>query len=109
MSRLLDTALVRLNDEVQDLKSQLKSESERGRRLEQQVNQLKHVGSSLHAQHNYDPIDPAVSEYARLNGALTSALGLGRPWVRTFFSFRKILNFTSYNTPITYKVQVRII
>ena len=34
MSRLLETALVHLNDEVGDLKQQLKSETERNRRLE---------------------------------------------------------------------------
>ena len=41
MSRLLDTALVHLNEEVNELKDQVRSESERNRRLEQQVNQLK--------------------------------------------------------------------
>ena len=83
MSRLLETALVHLNEQVDDLKQQLKSETERNRRLEQQVDQLKQsVAKQEERQRGQDfGEDQGISQYARFNGALTTALGLGRPWV----------------------------
>jgi len=105
MSRLLDTALVHLNTEVGDLKQQLKSETERNRRLEQQVDQLKQsVTKQEERQQQEFGHDHDMSQYARFNGLVTTALGLGRPWVKTFFSFRKSSSFTSTGTPITYDV-----
>ena len=100
MSRLLDSTLVQLKEEVGDLKQQLKSESERNRRLEQQMDQLK---QSTIKQETFGE-EESISQYARFNGALTTALGLGRPWVRTFFSFRKSSSFTATGTPITYDI-----
>lgn len=107
MSRLIDTTLVRLNEEVNDLKEQVQSESERGRKLEQQVNQLKQ-SVAIRQESNYQQQEDFggddVSQYARFNGLVTTALGLGRPWVKTFFSLRKIYSFNATGTPITYKV-----
>ena len=103
MSRLLDTALVHLNEEVNELKDQVRSESERNRRLEQQVNQLKQSVARQQEQQEFGA-DDNISQYARLNGLVTTALGLGRPWVKTFFSFRKTSSFATLQTPITYEI-----
>ena len=106
MSRLLETALVHLNEQVDDLKQQLKSETERNRRLEQQVDQLKQsVAKQEERQREQDfGEDQGISQYARFNGLVTTALGLGRPWIKTFFSLRKSSSFASTGTPITYEV-----
>jgi len=128
MSRVLNTFLVnlkdesenlksdfaRLNDEVKDLKSKLRTETDRNRRLQDRVSQLSDQHKSSLTNNNlYKTGDGSsatdgihnISEYARLNGALSTALGtLGRPWVRTFFSFRKTSSFSSLSTPITYEI-----
>ena len=107
MSRTLDTALVHLNEEMSDLKQQLKSETERNRHLEQKVDQLKQSITKQEERQRQQELfdeDSGMSQYARLNGLVTKALGLGRPWVKTFFSFRKSSSFTATGTPITYDI-----
>jgi len=97
--------LVHLKDEVSDLKSRLLTESSHNQRLQDQVSQLEQSLSKKKTEES-SADDHNISEYARLNGALTTALGLGRPWVKTFFSFRKTSTFsalgiqrTSYGSP----------
>jgi len=117
MSRMLDLALVNLKneadglksqlvhlkDEVSDLKGKLLTESNRNHRLQDQVSQLEQSLAKKKTEESSSE-DDYISEYARLNGALSTALGLGRPWVKTFFSFRKTSSFSSISTPITYEI-----
>lgn len=95
-----------LRSEVNALKDQLKNEVDRYRRLQEQVDQLR--SKAEEDQHRHVDVDQegtGLSEYARLNlNSLPPLFGIGRPWITTFFSFRRGSSFTAIGTPITYDV-----
>jgi len=102
MSRMLELALISLKEEVKELKDKLHTETERNHLLQNRVSQLEQSLNNNKMKAEED--DHYITEYAQLNGALSSALGIGRPWVRTFFSFRKTSSFSALSTPITYEI-----